>query len=324
MIKIGVIGTGNMGRNHVRILNEEKSTFSLEAVYDKDTNTAVSVSEKYGGVKVTSSAEELLRCVDAVVVAVPSSFHKEVALKAAGMGVHTLVEKPLALNPEDAYKICGAFEKSGTVLMVGHVERYNPVVTELQNIINGESPIAFDIHRCSPFSPRISDSDVISDLMIHDIDIMCSGFNPVKIKRINAQGRSVFSSGLDFVQTLIEFENGVLASITASRITQDKIRTIDVHAKEAFIHADLLSRAIQITRRTNYECGVCKTRMYEQDSIVEKVVVPSAEPLRAELLAFAGCINGGAKPLSGGKSSSYAVDIASRIRAFAADATKAA
>lgn len=325
MIKIGVIGTGNMGKNHVRILSEETSIFRLEAIYDMDTDTAISVSKKYGGIKVTRSAGELLGLVDAAVIAVPSSRHMEVALKAAEMGVHTLVEKPLALSSVDADRICNAFEKSGAVLMVGHVERYNPVVAELENIIKGENAVAFDIHRCSPFSPRISDADVISDLMIHDIDILCSGLNPVKIKRIGAQGSSVFSkNSIDYAQALIEFENGVLASITSSRITEDKIRTIDVHAKEAFIRADLLSRELQITRRTNYACETCKTRLYEQDSVIEKVVVPSAEPLRAELLSFADCITNGTKPLTGGKTSSYAIDIASRIRASVAGSLKAA
>ena len=314
MIKIGVIGTGNMGKNHVRILSEERTDFELAAIYDANPETAASFAEKYR-IKAEKSMDELLDHVDAVVIAVPSSLHYEVALKAAAKGVNALVEKPLALNFDDAQRMDEAFRSAGKVLMVGHVERYNPVVMEIQNIICNEKMIAVDIHRCSPYNPRISDADVISDLMIHDIDILCNGLGCGKIKRLNAQGKVVVSGDkLDYVQTLIQFENGVMGSITASRVTEDKIRTLDIHAHGGFIHADLLTRNLQISRRTSYTHDAGQTQMYKQESIVEKVMVPSFEPLRKELLTFADCIRNGAEPVTGGKASAYAIQVASAIR----------
>lgn len=314
MIKIGVIGTGNMGKNHVRILSEERTNFKLAAIYDANAETAASFSRKYR-VKAAESVDELLDSVDAAVIAVPSSLHYEIALKAAAKGVNALVEKPLTLDFDDAQRIDEAFRSAGKVLMVGHVERYNPVVMELQNILCNEKMVAVDIHRCSPYSPRISDADVISDLMIHDIDILCNGLGCGTIRRLSAQGNIVVSGDkLDYVQALIEFENGVMGSITASRITEDKIRTLDVHAKNGFIHADLLTHNLQISRRTSYTHEPNQTQLYKQESIVEKVMVPSFEPLRKELLTFADCIQNGAEPVTGGKPSAYAIRVASAIR----------
>lgn len=315
MIKIGVIGTGNMGRNHVRILNEERTEFELVGIYDANPETAASFAQKYQ-VKAAVSVEELLSWVDAVVVAVPSSLHCEVALKAAAKGVHALVEKPLALNFADAQKIDEAFCTAGKVLLVGHVERYNPVVMEMQNIMSNEQAVAVDIHRCSPYSPRISDADVISDLMIHDIDMLCNGFGGGKIEQLSAHGRVVVSGDkLDYVQALIKFESGLLGSITASRITEDKIRTVDIHARNGFIHADLLNHGLQISRRTSYANGTSHfPLLYKQESVVEKVVVPSFEPLRKELLTFAECIKNGTQPKTGGKTSAHAIQVASAIR----------
>lgn len=313
-IKIGIIGTGNMGRNHLRILNEEKSTFELIGFFDGNPDTAKNLSNTFN-VWAAKSAEELMEKVEAVVIALPSSLHIEMALKTAKFGLHTLVEKPLALNVKDAQKICDAYETAGKVLMVGHVERYNPVVIELQKILKDEQIIAVEAHRCSPYDGRISDADVISDLMIHDIDILFNCLLVDPIEKLQAHGKNIVSQGnLDFVQAIFSMKNGIMASVTASRITEDKVRTIDIHTRSAFIRADLLTRTLQITRRTNYTLDTGYTPTYRQENIIEKVMVPMFEPLRKELGTFADCINENKTPPTDGKCASNAIMLAESIR----------
>lgn len=313
-VKIGVIGTGNMGKNHVRITNEESALFELVALHDANAETAYNMAETFG-VHHTKSIEELLGMVEAVVIAAPSSLHTEIALMAAQRGVHALVEKPLALTVADAEKICIAFAKAEKVLMVGHVERYNPVMIELQKILKNEQVIAIDAHRCSPFDGRISDADVISDLMIHDIDLLCNGLVQERIVKLQAHGKNVASKrNLDYVQALVDFDGGIMGSITASRITEDKIRTVDVHTRTAYIHADLLTRTLQIARRTNYSLDTGYAPTYRQENIIEKVMVPMFEPLKKELAIFADCIRNNRIPPTKGEDAVRSIDIATQIR----------
>lgn len=313
-IKIGVIGTGNMGRNHVRILNEESSLFELVGLFDENTETANNLSQAFN-IRAAKSTDELMDMVEAVVIALPSSLHIDMALCTAKKGLHALVEKPLALNLADSKQICDAYAAAGKVLMVGHVERYNPVIIELQKILKDEQIIAIEAHRCSPYDGRISDADVISDLMIHDIDILCNCLLDGEITNLQAQGKNIVSNGkLDYVQTIFNLDDGVMASITASRITEDKIRTVNIHTHSAFIRADLLTRTLQITRRTNYTLDTGYTPTYRQENIIERVMVPMFEPLKKELSTFAQCINENKTPPTDGLCAYHAIEVAETIR----------
>lgn len=292
-IKMGVIGVGNMGKNHVRLIGEMRDDFILAGVYDPNREAILKTG--YEG-KIYDSDDELISDVEAVVIAAPSSFHKAFANKAIKHNVHCLVEKPLALSYKDAEDILDASKEKSQLLMVGHVERFNPVVIELEKILKNEKIIAVTIERCSPMDKRISDTDVIYDLMIHDVDILLHSIMPShKIKHLYASGRTSYNEkNVDYVQAMFDFDTGVRASIIASRTTEQKIRSIQVHCMDSFISCDLLTRSIVISRKTHYHLDTGYNPTYRQENILERVFVPNYEPLRKELACFADEIRNGA------------------------------
>jgi len=313
VIKIGIIGAGNMGKNHIR-LTSEISDFELIGIYDPNEE-ANYIAQSYNTRNFTT-IDELFTSVDAVVIASPSSTHRDFALKAAEMGLHTLVEKPLGLGADEAQSIIDAFNNSNTILSVGHVERFNPVVIEVERILEQEEIIAINTRRFSPKDTRINDADVLQDLLIHDLDIVINSLNTSKIKKLFANGRTSYNKiFVDYVHTILEFEDGVLATLEASRTTEDKIRDIDIHTNNSFIRMDLLNKLLTITRRTNYKLDVGHSPSYRQENITEKVFIPLVEPLRAELLDFAKCIKSGNKPRVDGRDAYYVLEVIDKMKA---------
>lgn len=311
-LRIGVIGAGSMGRNHVRILSTEKKNCEFVGFYDADEARAVEVVRQFS-VRAFPSAEALMSQVDAVTIAAPSSRHKELALEAARQGLHTLVEKPLALSALDAVEIDQAFAGAGRVLMVGHVERYNPVVTELCKLVQHEDIVALEIRRYSPYNGRINDADVVQDLMIHDIDLACNVLLPQKLADTFTAGNSIVSGRLDFAQCLMRFEAGAIASLGASRVTENKVREIAVHTNRSYILADLLNRSLSVVRNTNLVIDEGTESAYRQDSVTQKIFVPMVEPLRMELMDFIGCATQGREPAANGRAACRAIEIAETV-----------
>ncbi len=272
-IQIGVIGVGHMGEKHVRLLSEMKENFNLCGVYDLDENRIRDTG--YTG-RIFQSEEELMSNAEAVVIAAPSFLHKSLTLKAAKHNLHALVEKPLCLNAEDADEVCQKYmQLDHKVLMTGHVERFNPVVQKLEKILAGEDIIAVTMERCSPMDMHISDTDVIYDLMIHDIDILLNViFSGLQFNKVHAFGRTSYNAkNVDFVQAIFKFENEAQASIISSRTTDDRIRKINVHCKKSYIECDLLHNTLTISGK--------------------KVFIPNAIPLETELSCFANSIAAG-------------------------------
>ena len=285
-IRIGVAGAGKMGQNHIRVLSELNSVFDLAGIYDPDQEK-VAVAERYG-VRFYESYDEMLADVEAVTLPCPTSLHKEMALKAAKKGVHALLEKPMAETQEDAMEICEAFMEKKLKLTVGYVERFNPVVKAMADILHDMEIVSIEVHRCSPFDSRIYDVDVVADLMIHDLDIVMNAFGKGMPEWVSAIGKKVYTTRFaDYAQATLCFPDGVLAFVTTSRSTEDKIRTVCVHAKGAYIEGDLLNRTLTIKRGTNYlEDAKASSIKYKQSSITEQVVLPNVEPLKEEMLAF--------------------------------------
>lgn len=309
-IKIGVIGTGNMGKNHVRVY-DSMPEFELVGVYDANQETAKQMAEQYG-VQAFQTPEDLFEQVEAVSIAAPSSLHHDLTIRAAQAGCHVLVEKPIALNVEDAQEMIDACEKNHVVLMVGHVERYNPAVIELMKVLESEKLIALDFKRMSPYDPRISDANVVQDLMIHDIDVL-NAIVKDPIEKLASQGAKVFSNKLDHVQAMIRYESGILASITASRVTESKVREIQINTESAYIVVKFIERSIEIMRKTNFNLDVGHSMSYRQENIVERVFVPLSEPLRNEFAHFAQCIREGVQPQTDGRMSLKALQLCEMI-----------
>lgn len=297
-IEVGVIGVGHMGRKHVHLLSDMKESFHLCGVYDLDEKLVRSMG--YTG-KIFQSEDELMSNVEAVIIAAPSFLHKQLVLKAAEHNLHVLVEKPLSLSAKDAAEVCERYKAlDHKVLMVGHVERFNPVVLELEKILGSEEIIAVTMERCSPMDMHISDTDVIYDLMIHDMDILLNAVFPgLPLHKVHAFGRTSYNEkNFDYVQAIFQFENKAQASIISSRATEDKIRRINVHCKEAYIECDLMHKAITISRNTHHQ----------------KVFVPDVEPLEAELSCFASSIAAGKALQNSGETAVKDLEVLDEIR----------
>ncbi len=320
MIKIGVIGTGSMGRNHVRNIAELSNFYEFVGFHDKIEANINFVKEKYG-IPFYENCDELIDQVDAVVLAVPSSLHTQYGMKVMEKGKHALIEKPIALDEAEGKMLCKKFKEQGTVLMVGHVERFNPAVIEMKKVLEDEEIIAIDARRCSPFDPRISDTNVVFDLMIHDLDIVLNYIYPQGVKSLEARAVNVKSNNnlSDYVQALIQFDTGVIATVLASKITEDKIRTIDVHTKHSLVKADLLNKTLYITRKTLMQTESMQNATYKQETLVEKVMLPNVEPLKAELTEFANAIMQNRAALTSGEDAVNALHFAQQINEIAGE-----
>lgn len=284
-LKIGVIGTGHMGKNHVRILSEERNQFDLVGIYDEDQSRAEKIASQYKTLA-AETADSLLDQVEAVVIAVPSSLHTKLGLAAAEHRVHALIEKPLTVNAQEAERLAYVFAAQGLKLAAGHVERFNPVVIELAKILKHEQIISIEARRYSPYDGRITDASVVEDLMIHDVDLVCSLMEGHQVVQSIGLGQVVKSGRLDFVQGMLKFDNGVQAGISASRVTEDKVRELQIHTHNSFIRANLLTKTLQVNKNASMIIDEGQENSYKQDSITQQIFVPIVEPLRAELMSF--------------------------------------
>ena len=295
-VRVGVAGAGKMGQNHIRVLSELSDIYELVGLYDPDPVKAV-IAKRYG-IRYYDDYTEMLRDVDAVTLPCPTSLHKQMAILAAENDVHALVEKPIAENLTDAAETCEAFINRNLVFTVGHVERFNPVVRAIAELTQDMDIVAIEVHRCSPYDKRIYDVDVVSDLMIHDIDIVVNALEKKEPTYIQAIGKRVHTAKFaDYAQATMAFDDGVMASITTSRSTEDKIRTICIHAKGAYIEGDMLNKTLTIKHGTKFDndFGIPSIK-YCQSSITEQVVLPNKEPLKEELRNFGEAILKGTQP----------------------------
>lgn len=281
-LRAAVVGAGNMGRHHARIL-QRMSDVDLVAVADTDVDLARRSSP--GAAAVPSAAH--LPPLDMAVVAVPTHGHLDVAMELLDRGVSLLVEKPLACDPVSAERIVVAARHAGVVLGVGHVERFNPAVAALAEV--STEPLLVQFDRLSPHTPRVSES-VVFDLMVHDLDLACHIAGAVPV-RVQASGIAVFSDMLDAAGALLTFPSGCVASVHASRVTQDKVRRIAVSERDRFIVADSISHDIRIKRQTVSEYLFDTVSTYREASVTEIPYLDRrVEPLAAQLEEFVGAV----------------------------------
>jgi predicted dehydrogenase len=291
-VRIAVVGVGSMGASHVRVYDDLKGA-EVIAVVDPDVGRAAEVAERCGATAV-ATLDELEGHVDAASVVVPSALHADVACRLLELGIDCLVEKPLATNVVDGRRIASAADASGQAVLVGHVERFNPAVEQLASILEGAPPVlAVEARRMSAVSSRITDVDVISDLMVHDLDIVV-GLLGDDVVDITARGVAVGSAGAgaggdDYVTALLTFGGGALVSLTASRITQQQVRSLQVTTAERLYAVDYSAQALDIYRQGRLG-GIGDEQVepgrYLLDVGTERVFVRRSEPLVSELRHF--------------------------------------
>lgn len=317
-VRVGVIGVGNMGQHHTRVLSLLKDV-ELVGISDVNVERGLDTAGKYR-VRFFEDYRELLNHVDAVCVAVPTRLHHAVGMACLQAGVHILIEKPIAASIAEAESLVNAAAEAHCILQVGHIERFNPAFQELHKVLKTEELLAIEAHRMSPYSDRANDVSVVLDLMIHDIDLLLElAASPVV--RLTASGSRASDSGyLDYVTATLGFANGIVATVTASKVTHRKIRRIAAHCKNSLTEADFLNNEILIHRQTtaNYRTDYGQV-LYQQDGLIEKVYTSNIEPLHAELEHFVGCVRGGNQPSVGGEQALKALRLASLIEQMALD-----
>lgn len=313
-IRVGVIGVGNMGQHHARVLSSMKDV-ELIGVVDINIERGLETASKYKA-RFFEDYADLLPLVDAVCIAVPTRMHYAVGISCLLAGVHVLIEKPIAASISEAESLVNAAAESGCILQVGHIERFNPVFQELSQVVKTEKVLALEAHRMSPYSNRANDVSVVLDLMIHDIDLLLNlAASPVV--KLTANGtRSPDSVYLDYVTATLGFANGVVATLTASKITHRKTRSILAHCQNSLTEADFLKNEILIHRHTANQTPDFR-QAYKQDGLIEKVYTGNTEPLRAELEHFVNCVRGGNPPSVGGEQALKALRLASLIEQMA-------
>ncbi|NEO68257.1 Gfo/Idh/MocA family oxidoreductase [Moorena sp. SIO3H5] len=317
-IKIGVIGVGNMGQHHARVLSLLKDV-EIVGVADINVERGLNIASKYR-VRFFEDYHDLLPYVEAVCIAVPTRLHHEVGMTCLQAGVHILIEKPIAASIAEAESLVNAAAESQCILQVGHIERFNPAFQELSKVLKTEQLLAVEAHRMSPYSDRANDVSVVLDLMIHDIDLLLE-LVASPVTRLTASGSRASDSGyLDYVTATLGFANGIVATVTASKVTHRKIRRIAAHCKNSLTEADFLNNEILIHRQTtaNYMTDYGQV-LYRQDGLIEKVYTSNIEPLHAELEHFVNCVRGGNQPSVGGEQALKALRLASLIEQMALD-----
>ena len=297
MIRIAVVGAGQFGRNHCRVVTQSAQA-TLAAVVDMDPARAADAAAQYSCEALTSPGE-LPGKADAAIVAVPTSAHAAVGCMLMKAGLDVLIEKPIAPDLGAADRLIETAAGTGRILQVGHLERFNPAVTALESRVT--LPLFFEIHRMSVFSPRSLDIDVVLDLMIHDIDIVLAltGAPPEEIR---AAGISVLSTTVDIANVRLQFATGCVANLTASRVSTEKVRKLRLFQPRQYLSLDY-------GRQDLFLISVDEERQVTP----EPVSVPKSEPLQNQLDAFLESIRSREIPKTSGARARQSLDVALAI-----------
>jgi predicted dehydrogenase len=295
-INVGVVGLGSFGKHHVRHYARNPRA-RLVAVSDVDSERASAFAAEFGATAFTDY-RDLIGKVDAVSIAVPAAGHHDVAAAFIAAGVHVFVEKPLAATTDAARALAAAASACGVVLQVGHIERFNPAVTAIEQRIGQPRRMAF--RRLSAWNGRATDVDVIFDLMIHDIDLALH-FAQSPVRSVAGSGQVARSSTIDEAEAWLTFENGAIATLSASRVAPQTERRITISEPGAAYVADLGAPGLAVTRRGEPTPTIIPLEAHDN--------------LGAEIDSFLACVADGAAPRVGGEAGVAAVDIAERIRA---------
>ncbi|MBU2493624.1 MAG: Gfo/Idh/MocA family oxidoreductase [Bacteroidetes bacterium] len=316
-LKIGVIGTGHLGKLHTKLFREVEDCEFI-GIYDRDIEKSKAVGEEFK-VKVFENMDDLLDNVDAVSIVATTSAHYELVKAAFAKNKHVFVEKPITSGIDQAEEIVKISKEKKLKLQVGHIERFNPALVSLDKYELDPKFIQTD--RLSQFNPRGTDVAVILDLMIHDIDIILSLVKS-EVKNISASGVAVVSDSIDIANTRIEFENGAVANVTASRISQKKMRKMRMFQKDAYISLDFTSGVSEVFRLVAPEdmsanhfisYGEIGVGDKKKSVVYEQPIVPEINALKHELQLFVKAVNNDEEPIVNGESGLKALKVAQII-----------
>ncbi len=293
-IPVAVVGVGSLGQHHARIYSEMPGA-ELVAVVDRDAARAEEIAARCNCIPLTDIGN-IPEEVEAVSIAVPTAAHCDVGLELLGRGVNVLVEKPIAASLDDAEKLVSRAAAENRIIHVGHTERFNPIMVSVRPYVN--RPRFFEAHRLGVFVGRSLDIDVVLDLMIHDIDLILSFVNE-PVKEVKAVGIPILTPKVDIANARIEFEDGCVANLTASRVSRDRTRKFRIFQLNDYISLDFQNR--------NAEMYSLEERGGKRQIVARDPEIKEGEPLKMELEAFLATIRGetvpGACPGDQGKKS---------------------
>lgn len=301
MTRVGVIGVGALGQHHARVY-AALPTATLAGVYDVDAGRAAEIAGRHG-CQAFSQLGDMIPLVDAVSVAVPTVDHHRVAKALLEAGKDVLVEKPIATTLDEADDLIRIAAGKGAILQVGHIERFNPAVEALRT--HSHKPRFIEVHRLGSFSPRSLDIDVVLDLMIHDLDIVLS-LDASELVQVDAVGVPVLTPRVDIANARLRFASGLIANLTASRVSAEKIRKFRVFFPRTYISVDFAARETQVYRLESGEGG-------QPEIAIERSSSPDEEPLKRQLEAFLVAVRDRTPPVVPGEDGRKALALAQTI-----------
>lgn len=293
-LRIGVLGAGHLGTIHIKCIQNLPQVYELIGFYDPDQDRAEKISKELG-IRAFNTIDDLIDAVDVVDIVTPTLSHYELGLKAAKKVKHFFIEKPITETPEQAKELIKISEEAGVKAQVGHVERFNPAYTAVANQIN--SPMFIETHRLAEFNPRGTDVPVVLDLMIHDLDIVLHAVKS-EVKKVSASGVAVLSDSPDIANARIEFNNGCVANLTASRISLKNMRKTRIFQRDAYITVDFLEKQSELVRMKNevdhsdpYAMIMDLGEGKQKQIYFEKPECAPINAIQEELHSFASAIN---------------------------------
>jgi predicted dehydrogenase len=309
-IRVAVVGTGEFGRNHVRVWREIEGA-ELAGIVDSNPERAQKIAAEFG-VRVLPGIEALAADrVDAVSLAVPTKVHAAIGCRLLEAGHDVLVEKPMAASLAEADRLIASSRRAGRILQIGHVERFNAAAIAARSIVN--RPMFFEVHRLGIFTPRSLDIDVVYDVMIHDLDILLS-LVQAPVDDIKAVGIPVITDKVDIAHARLEFANGTVANLTASRVSTERVRKMRFFQEHEYISLDFPRQDVL---RIRVQPGAASNGSNPPQPGInfEKVPTSPEEPLRAELRSFLECVRTRKSPVVDGPAGRRALELADRVMA---------
>ncbi|MEO6939250.1 MAG: Gfo/Idh/MocA family oxidoreductase [Candidatus Kapaibacterium sp.] len=326
-LRIGVVGVGHLGKIHARLWKEVEGA-ELIGVFDEVAESRDAIAKEYD-VLAFEALEDILDSVDAISVVTPTFAHHAVAKVAIARGIHVLIEKPITTTLEEAEELLSLAITHNVKIQVGHVERFNPALLVVEPYL--KNPRFFESHRLAQFTPRGTDVPVVLDLMVHDIDVILSLVKS-PVVHIDASGIAVVSEQVDIANARIKFENGAIANVTSSRISQNPMRKLRIFERDAYLSIDFATKSAEVFRLLDEEAakavttpmmrlGQIENAEKPRSIVYERPVVKDLNPLKHELELFLHAIRTDTEPIVSGIDGMRALKVANEIMVSIASQT---